>query len=366
MAKYLYPFVLLFILTFGSCQTVEQISIDYMLPADVSFPAELRKVGIINNVSPIPDNQLMPKENKMKKGDEISRAVAYHYGLEDAAVSSLAEAIADQNYFDEVVICDSALRADDLTSRQSTLSTQEVNELTRNLDVDFLISLESLQMRATKVVSHLTQWNVFYGTLDTKVFPVIKVYLPNRKGPMVTINANDSIFWEEYGDTEASIQAKLPTDLQLILQASDFAGTIPTKYLIPYWKTSNRYLYLNGSVAMRDGAVYAREKKWDEAFKLWEQAYLSSKSDKKKMRAAHNIALYYEMSDSLVEAEKWAIQAQTLARKIDKVDEKIGSNLDINSIPNYYTITLYVTELHERTEGLSKLRGQMSRFNDDF
>lgn len=51
---------------------------------------------------------------------------------------------------------------------------------------------------------------------------------------------------------------------------------------------------------MRDTAIYVRENSWDEAYGLWNQAYQSTKNEKKKMRAALNIAVYYEMKDSLV------------------------------------------------------------------
>lgn len=364
MAKYSYLFLLI-VLALSSCQTMEQISIDYMLPAEVSFPSQLRKVAVVNNMSATPDKQLKPEENKVKEENEISRAVAYLNGDPKTATESLAKTIAGQNYFDEVIICDSALRAHDLTPRESTLSPYEVKELTQGLRADVLIALENLQIKATKAISYLPEWNCYYGTLDAKVYPTVKVYLPNRKGPMVTINNNDSIFWEEYGNTELSVRSHLPADEQVLAEASDFAGSLPVKYLLPYWKTSYRYIFVNGSVDMRDAAIYAKEKEWDKAFKLWERAYKTGKSDKKKMRAAFNIALCHEMNDQLEEAEKWAIQAQTLAQKVDKVNLQ-DTLIDLNKIPNYYLTTLYVNELKERTAGMAKLEGQMSRFNDDF
>ena len=57
MAKYSFFLTLLSCLIFGSCQTIEQISIDYMMPAEINFPPELRRVAIVNNVSAIPDNK---------------------------------------------------------------------------------------------------------------------------------------------------------------------------------------------------------------------------------------------------------------------------------------------------------------------
>lgn len=123
----------------------------------------------------------------------MARLTNYYNG--DAAITteSLAEALANENYFEEVVICDSALRSKDINPRESTLSRDEVLELTQNLDVDFLIALENIQMRSNRKISYMPDWGVFLGTVDVKVYPTVRIYLPNRKGPMVTVNSNDSI-----------------------------------------------------------------------------------------------------------------------------------------------------------------------------
>ncbi|MEG1564443.1 MAG: DUF6340 family protein [Bacteroides sp.] len=365
MAKYPYSILLLLFLTLGSCQTMEQLSIDYMLPAEISFPLELKRVGVVNNTSPLPDNKLNPQDNTVKE-NEVSRATAYHNGDAAIAASSLAEAIAKENYFDEVIICDSALRAKDINARENTLGKEEVQNLAQSLDVDFIISLESLQLKATRVIRYQPQWGCFQGTVDMKVYPSVKVYLPNRKGPMVTVNVNDSIFWEELGTTETYLNGKMPTDKKIVEEGSEFAGSIPVKYILPHWKTSTRYFYTNGSVNMRDAAINVREQSWDKAFPLWDTAYQSTKSEKKKMAAAHNIALYYEMKDSLQTAETWATKALELAREVDKIDKKGSRDLELSSVPNYVMIFRYLNELKERKAGLAKLNMQMSRFSDVF
>ena len=65
MTKYPYILFVLLLASFSSCQTVEQLSIDYMLPAEISFPNELKRVAVVNNVSDTPDNTLPPKDNTM-------------------------------------------------------------------------------------------------------------------------------------------------------------------------------------------------------------------------------------------------------------------------------------------------------------
>lgn len=366
MTKYHYCLLLIGSLLLGGCQSVEQLSIDYMLPAEVSFPATLKRVAVVNNMPEVPDNKLIvSEEEKKKEENELARITNYYNG--DAAITaeSLAEALANENYFDEVVICDSALRSKDISPREATLIQEEVGELTQSLNVDFLIALENIQMRSTRKISYIPEWGLFYGTVDVKVYPTVRVYLPNRRGPMVTVNSNDSIFWEESGNSEAYVRSHLISEEDLVKQASDFGGTIPVKHLLPYWKTASRYLFSGGSVNMRDAAVYVREKNWEEAIKLWKQVY-ESKKGKQKMYAAYNIAFGYEMQDSIETAVDWALKAQTVAREVDKIDQKQGTGITTENVPNYFFTSLYLGELQERKEGLARLNMQMNRFNDDF
>ena len=68
MAKfYSLAFVSLLLLAFGSCQSLEQISIDYMQPGDMTFPSQLRKVAIVNNTSTEPDNKADHTDRKAER-----------------------------------------------------------------------------------------------------------------------------------------------------------------------------------------------------------------------------------------------------------------------------------------------------------
>lgn len=361
-------FAFLSLLAFSSCQSLERISIDYMQPAEVSFPPQLRKVAIVNNASAVPDNKLIILAEKPKENvPEMGRATAYANGDVSIATEAMALELANQNYFDVVVICDSALRANDHFARENTLSQEEVGKITSDLNVDFIIALENLQLKATKTVNYLPEFGCYQSTADVKAYPTVKIYLPQRSKPMTSLHPNDSIFWEEFGGTVAEATTRLIPDSILLKEASEFAGTIPVKQLVPFWKKGTRYLYTGGSADMRDAAIHVREKSWDKAFKLWHQTFETTKSKKKKMQTALNIALHYEMADSLAKAEEWAVKAQEFAKQIDKVDKAPAEGpVNINNIPNFYLTTLYVGELKERNSLLPKLNMQMSRFNDDF
>ena len=37
----------------------------------------------------------------------------------------------------------------------------------------------------------MRDWGIYYGTVDARIYPTVRIYLPNRSTPMATINAND-------------------------------------------------------------------------------------------------------------------------------------------------------------------------------
>lgn len=324
-----------------------------MLPAEVSFPEVLKRVAVVNNTP-------LPSTNPFLDTD-----TCVYQGEANIALEALAETLAAENYFDEVVIYDSTLCHSTSKKQEDILSMEETNQLIEQLDVDFLIALEELQIQSIRKVKYLPELNLYQGTTDVKVFPTVRIYLPNRKAPMATLHCNDSIFWEEHGPTENYVRSRSIKNQEVLKQASDFAGTIPVRLLLPSWKTANRYIFCNGSVNMRDAIVYVREKDWSEAIKLWDEVY-QKKKGKQKMYAAYNIALGYEMQDSIATAYEWALKSQEVAKELDEVD-KMDSEQRIDSYyaPNYVMTTLYLGELKVRLQEFNRLKMQMERFQKE-
>lgn len=348
------------LISLNACQTVEPFSVEYMMPADVSFPSDLRRVAIVNNMPNVPDNKLISSEETEPKSEtEIASRTDYYNGNAQMAAESLAESVAEHNYFDLVVICDSALRSKDLHPRETTLAQEEVRQLTQELGVDFLISLENLQLKSVRKLEYIPSWRGYYGTVDVKIHPTIRIYLPNRSVPMATINATDSIFWDKSG-LDQDILGQLVSEKDLVEESSVFAGTIPVKHLLPHWTTGHRYLFTGGTVNMRDAAVYVKEKNWPEAINLWKKEFEERKG-KRKMYAAYNIALGYEMQDLIEEAYHWAQEAQKVAYQIDEVSQKQAGYILPTDVPNYLMTSIYVGELQERMKGMARLRTQTDR-----
>lgn len=341
--------LLLSCLALFSCQTYEQVSIDYMVPAEITFPLEFRKVGIVNNVPKV-------------ENDSVGTLPA------DASVAalSLAETVALTNYFDEVIICDSALRANDAGFRESFLTSAEVRQLTDELDVDFIISMEDILLKLDQKLYYRPEWNAHQITADMKAYSFINIYSERRSEPIVKYIAQDSIFWEGYGANEESARANLINYKRMTQEGSQFAGTIAVPYLIPHWKSVTRTIFNGGSVHLRDAGYNVRKNNWDEAYSLWIKEFESTKSEKKKMWCANNIAVYYEMKDEITEALTWINKARDIAFEIYGNPSGQERAASFFSIPYYHFFALYSNELSVREAALPKLILQMQRHNDNF
>lgn len=362
MKKSLYKLMYLsLVAVVSSCVSLESLTIDYLQPADLSFPKQIKSVGVVNNVSNIPDNKLIT-DTVPKSEYEIGRKVSQFNGNPVITTESLAEAIAAENYFDEVIICDSALRAKDIFARESTLSTEEVKQLADELQVDLIVALENIQLKETRLITYYPGMLDFTGTVDVKVYPSVTVYLPTRMKPLATINASDSIFWEEFARTRGILHTRLINEEKVIEEASRYAGDIPVKHLVPYWTTANRYYFTGGSVNMRDADIYVRENNWDKAVELWKTEY-ETKKKKKKLRAACNIALYYEINDNLDEAEAWLNKAGEIAGEVETNFK--GYNPTSGELSYHAFIYVYLDQIKNRKEKLNRVKLQMERFNDD-
>lgn len=361
MGKFYFICIFVFGIVLCACQTVSVISIDYLVPAEISFPEQIKRIGIVNNVSDLPgritENVKTDSAQWDKRGGLIESYVVN--GDPKIATESLAKALAAENYFDEVIICDSALQAGRLQGSESYLSRKEVNELIDDLDVDMLVSLEQIQIKAHRVIFPMDIIG-FMGSVDAKVLPKVGLYIPNRTSPLLIINGNDSIFWEGSEKTKMDARTNIAPDKLLIAEASDFAGTIPVKYMTPRWSTAQRFLYANNSAQMRDAAFFVQKKEWDKALTIWKTIYEQQKG-KKKLRAASNIALYYEIKDDLDEAYEWGSKALELAKVADKISD---DNVISNRITDYARIRYNLFDLTKRRDDFTKLRIQMSRFFD--
>ena len=313
----------------ASCGTIDMLTYDQLVPAELSFPAEIRQVGVVNN---------MPLCTSTNHNNLVLGVVS---GDRIPATEAIAGALADSKYFEEVVICDSALQADDADMTvDPLLSPEKVDCLAENLGVDMLVSLERLWVETTKKEVFYPGWNVPYPVIEAKVTPIVRLYVPGRPQPLHTLSRTDSIYW----DLGISL-----TEHDVLKEAHKIAADNIVKQITPSWIQTERYYFSGGYVEMRDASVYLQEGSWSEAQDMWKELFNRLRKGKSKAKAAYNIALSYEMLGDIEQANKWIQEA--------------GKYAETNSQEGQL-IRAYAGELSQRLNEVISLKVQMSRFND--
>lgn len=350
--------LILSVLVLTGCQSLQPYAVDYLVPADVSFPASLRTVGIVNAVQERP-SRLEGRFQDLPDQDDnyLYRNTSYLQSSGENMASELASALAQENYFDEVIILDSVVIIPD--AARGRLSSEQVSELCAYLGVDFIISIEDLQMRRQDEVAYDDYFGFYIGTTDAKIEPRVGIYYPQAsERSALLIQPTDSIFWQTPGTSMSFTKRHLLSDVQMEEEASEYSSQLILDRILPYWKTEVRYYADGGNPLMRDAGVSVKEGDWDTAIELWKQAY-EKKSLKKKTSAALNLALGYEMKDDLQEAVSWARKAKDHAYEWEKV---ASQDLTLSSSDcKYYTLaSVYQEQLEKRYKDVAKLKAQMA------
>ena len=314
--------LLLVLCLFSACTTLQTISFERLQAADVSYPDQVRKVGVINYAPQ--DKQERDSILGLWNGDGM------------VTVESLAREIAATDYFNQVVVCDSALRPVGM-GNEEILPMSQADSLIQALGVDMLFAVEQVRIELKEGSLFHTELMVDVPAVDGVITPLVRAYVSGRNAPLFSISKTDTICW---------VVSPELTFGQIVQEASDFAATLPVSYLLPHWKEMNRYYFDGGNMEMRDAGVYIREQNWEGAAALWQKLY-DGRKGKVKMRAAYNLALNYELQGDYERAKEYLDTALSLASE--------GSW-------EHQLIEYYRLQLDEQARENRMLQIQMKRF----
>lgn len=331
MKKYVYILGLFLSGILSSCGSVEVLTYDQLRPAEISLPTEIRQVGVVNNMS----------QRAKAPSNDLYIGLLQGEGKDFTEV--LAGDLADSKYFDQVIICDSALQDKNAEiTIDPKLSVETVSQLASNLGVDLLISMEGLWVETAKKQIQYPGWDALIPALQATLTPLVRVYLPGRSQPLYTLSPSDSIYW----DLGTPLSEKIVLD-----EATRIVAGKITNYLVPTWKSVDRVYFVGGCVEMRDASICMNEGDWQEAQNTWKGLYDRLRKGKTKARAAYNIALSYEMLGNIEEALSWIRKSEQFVAPSSQEEQLVKK---------------YTEVLKSRMQEMVSLNSQMSRFNHNF
>lgn len=293
-----------------SCETTSIIAINVYQPAKIKLPDSTKKVTLINRIKYSNDNQVV-KETEGKISSLGITNIAQQrifYGIKDAfSQSDFIDTITILKYpFNEIN-----------TSKFNRLNNFNNLSLLKGLspvnNLEALISLDSLRVEyfytSKSVSKSLGYSQTYYERQQVKlnifISALFSVYDVPENRVIEKYYHNDTIFWEETGETIQSAIKFLPESKDAVSEAAYWSGQYYADRFIPKWEKVDRYYFVKGNSDLRKASKLVNQDKWLEAAEIWKLlAYGGNK--KIASRAALNMAVASEMFDNLNVALNWA------------------------------------------------------------
>ncbi len=305
-----------------SCSSVKWVSVDRLHPAKMEQVVQVRRVAVLNNQ---PD---------------VERDNSAYYLNARVVTDTLAQYLADAAYFDEVVLSDTVLADNWLMDYKGReLRPTAVDALCRQFGVDMLVTVDYVAFVPDAIQ---------YPTVTGEVRVRMTCYRQGEITPVFSIHDSARMDWQQWN------YMKLAAVRQAVFMS--------LSSLVPHWEMEELPFYTGANVWQRDAAVYLREGNWEEAANLWRQQ-LTSKSQRRRMEAHMNMAVYHEMTDDNVEV------ARTHAEKALELSAdgmKLKNGKPVEPSYDYLLISDYLNDLNHRGANLEQVKRQMQRFSNDF
>lgn len=292
-----------------SCVSTKYLSIDVLQPAKIKFAETVVNIGIVDNAGAaisdtVQDVTHSPSEVITSRG-------------KDVFLSSLAQFMDEEKYFNAVTLYPKAIRTDKNYGRQLPMMKSTIRDIAKEIDADAIISLDVFDTESSERMITANGWR--FSAAEAKTSIMFRIY--NSAGAAISpiMATTDSLTWMGDPDTQYS-------DLEYYEQLSLRLSEGMTKQLIPYWETQERMLYTDGTKLMKTAKKHFDKGQWADAAKVWGAAFENESNSMRKAKIASNIALANESLGDITNAVQWIRIAGNMLEGDTKKDESININ----------------------------------------
>jgi hypothetical protein len=273
-------FILL--IAFLSCTSVRYIDIQILKPAEINYPNKIDKLYILD-------------VNKVAYNSE-SKTDLKNYKLAIIAFNKTLDAkLRESPLFENTDII--------YTNYPKMLEDYKQTEFYKRKNTNVCAINRINLVEKTKIMDEgyyfVSRYSIIYA-LDVKFY---NMFNPPDSGKMGYLIA-DTVFWESTSDKSENIDAQFDKDEAFSFIGKDAAKIFCNK-IAPFWETEERTVYYNSNRYMKNAYTCFENNDLNKAISIWEKVYPLAT---KKMAAitANNLALSYELLDSLDMARSWA------------------------------------------------------------
>lgn len=278
-----------------------RLSFDVLAPAPIYIPDDINTIAIVNRS--LPSNKDLNLLEGILSGEGLEQdTLATKYVLD-----GLFEVLQSSPRFKATKTKESFVGSGIGNILPEPLSPQTVAELCSRYNADAIIALEAYD--SDLIIGRVSSAGIRLLEMKAQGSVTVncgfRMYHSDRQGIIDEFMFGHETTW---GSGELSILAAANAIInrkEAVRQASYDAGLIYGERIIPNWIYVSRDYYKKGNYDLEEGARMMQLNEWDKAITALERA-LESGDRKSKGRAAHNLAIVYEILGDLHSANEWA------------------------------------------------------------
>ncbi len=304
-----------------SCVATSSTSLQVIKPAEITVSPQIIKLGVVDRSHPDKKGKTLNVLEGLVSGEGVYQD---KYAVTEA-ISGLVGGLSKSQRFTSFQIQGVELTNNGSAYFSPILDWNLVKELCLKNNVDALVVLEIFDtdknMRWTNESRTVTKngisqneiWQVVNSTIT--VTTGWRIYDPSTETITDEYRFSDSKTNTGKGLTTSEAENVLVQNSSVISQLARSNGERYALRIAPTPIMVNRSYYTGGDVRMKLARDFIVNKNYDDALKLYEKVFENAEKPKVKARAAHNIAMVYEVKGDIEKAIEWAQKAVDMGNK---------------------------------------------------
>ncbi len=300
MRKILFSLVVIVVLAFPGCLPVKNITFETLSPAEITLPSDIHRMLVFNYAYyPSDDTSRFNELRRLdKKEMYVVDTIVIHNvfnGLFSVLDDSPVPYLQNAPYYE--------LRPTDTTAFLKPISQESVDYLCDSFDVSGIISFDYYGLSLDTDTHSSMAYDDDYFLVSIADMAMVRVMLfriyDKKTGLVDEQWMRDTLYWSAYGDEDWEALSNLPGVSDVLREAFWYGGYKFGRMLSPSWDQVER-------------AYFSLNNKQGFDISLNETRLKDIVRDNRHFRAykaAYNLAMYYEMNDSIEAAVNWIDRA---------------------------------------------------------
>jgi len=291
----------------AGCGGSRHIYFNAQVPAPYSVPHYIKSLAIIDRS--IPENEDLNILEGILTGEGLKQDKL----ATQIVIDGLDRSLQSSTRYDVTRTTEKMQGSGSGSTFPNPLDWSKVTELCNEYEADALVSLETYD--SDFIVTNGTrkkgeQGIEIYAQGVATVNCGFRLYDPSNRSIIDQYHFSHVERWETGGNTIAAAVGALLNKDAAIHDASFKAGIVYGERITPSWVRIDRDYFRKskGDPYLAEGARMMEVNDWDRAIESLQEA-VETGHIKTKGRAAHNLAVVYEILGNLEEAKKWASDA---------------------------------------------------------